>query len=367
MAEALKLIYNKKFLQKLAYSLVKIKPDFQTSEFINLVLDDTWEQRELKDRMRHIANSLQRFFPPEPEASISLILKLTRVLKQKSTELSFAYMFIPDYIEQTCLSHPDLACQAMEEITQFTSCEFAVRPFIIKYPKMMMQQMLKWTFHQHPHVRRLASEGCRSRLPWAIALDFFKINPAPILPILDQLKDDPSEFVRKSVANNINDISKDHPALVIDLVRRWKGHSSDTDWILKHGSRTLLKSGHSEILPLFNFMQNKDIKITNLVIRTSQVKIGDALQFEFNLINDELQSTLIRLEYGLDFIRSNGSHSRKVFKISEKEYSATSTTRIVKHHSFRLITTRSYYSGQHHLTIIVNGSEMVGKDFHLFE
>lgn len=220
-------------------------------------------------------------------------------------------MFIPDYIEQTCLDHPDLACQAMEEITQFTSCEFAVRPFIIKYPKIMMQRMQKWATHEHPHVRRFASEGCRPRSPWAMAIDFLKRNPAPILPILDRLKDDPSEFVRRSVANNINDISKDHPNKVIELVRQWKGHSADTDWVLKHGSRTLLKSGHRELLPLFNLMQNLKIKITDLVVKTPQVKIGDALQFEFNLINEEKKTTLIRLEYGLDFIRSNGNHSRK--------------------------------------------------------
>jgi 3-methyladenine DNA glycosylase AlkC len=229
--------------------------------------------------MHHIANSLQILFPSRPESSISLLLELTRILKQQSSGPSFAYMFIPDYIEQNCMSHPHLACQAMEEITQFTSCEFAVRPFIINYPEMMIQQLVSWSFHPHPHVRRLASEGCRPRLPWAIAIDFLKTDPSPILPILDRLKDDPSEFVRRSVANNINDISKDHPSLVIDLVRKWKGHSSDTDRILKHGSRTLLKSGDSEILTLFNFMQNKDDKITNLLIKTPHIKIGDDLHF----------------------------------------------------------------------------------------
>jgi hypothetical protein len=112
-------------------------------------------------------------------------------------------------------------------------------------------------------------------------------------------------------------------------------------------------------------MQNKDVKITNLLIKTPHIKIGDDLHFEFNLINNEQRSTLVRLEYGMDFIRSNGNYSRKVFKISEKEYTALSTTRIIRHHSFRIITTRKYYSGQHRLTIIINGSEMAGMDFHL--
>ena len=122
-------------------------------------------------------------------------------------------MFIPDYIEQTCLDHPDLACQAMEEITQFTSCEFAVRPFIIKYPKMMMQRMQKWATHEHPHVRRFASEGCRPRLPWAMAIDFLKRNPAPILPILDRLKDDPSVI--------LNDAFVDDPFKYLTLKFRY--------------------------------------------------------------------------------------------------------------------------------------------------
>jgi 3-methyladenine DNA glycosylase AlkC len=366
MAEALKLVYNKTFLLSLTDALVKIKPNFRSSEFMELVLDNTWKQRELKERMHHLAYSLQSFFPTDPEEAIPPILELTRTLRQEETSLSFAYMFIPDFIEQTCLSHPDLACLAMEEITQFTSCEFAVRPFILKYPKKMMQQMQKWATHKHPHVRRLASEGCRPRLPWAMALDFLKKNPSPILPILNRLKDDPSEFVRKSVANNINDISKDHPSLVIDLVRKWKGQSSNTDWILKHGCRTLLKSGHTEILPLFNFMQNKKIKVRDLVILTPKIKMGESLQFEFDLISEERQPTLVRLEYGLDFIRSNGRHSRKVFKLSEKEYSENSSTRIIKRHSFRPITTRRYYEGLHRLTIIVNGSEKLSEDFYLF-
>ncbi|MGY0037975.1 DNA alkylation repair protein [Pedobacter sp. NJ-S-72] len=135
-------------------------------------------------------------------------------------------------------------------ITQFISCEFAVRPFLAKYGGQMMIRMEKWSLHESHKVRRLASEGSRSRLPWAMAVPGLKKDPSPILPILENLKNDPSEWVRKSVANNLNDISKDHPEIVIAIANRWKGLSKETDAIIKHGCRSLLKQGHAKILPI---------------------------------------------------------------------------------------------------------------------
>ena len=175
--------------------------------------------------------------------------------------------------------------KAIERITQFTSCEFAVRPFIIKYPKEMMKQMLVWSKHEHWGVRRLSSEGCRPRLPWAMALPNLKENPAPIIPILENLKNDISRFVRLSVANNLNDIAKDNPETVISLVKKWQGKSENVNWVIKHGSRTLLKQGNADVMEIFGFDTTKDITVKDFKISTPKVKIGDSLEFGFKLIS----------------------------------------------------------------------------------
>ena len=276
-------------------------------------------------------------------------------------------MFLPDYVEKYGLANTDYqtSIHAIEQITQFTSCEFAVRPFIIQYPQKMMQQMLVWTTHESEHVRRLASEGCRPRLPWAMALPSLKQEPSPILPILTQLKNDPSEYVRRSVANNLNDITKDNPEIVLQIAQGWKGESPQTDRILKHGCRTLLKQGNTTVLQLFGFGAVDGIALSNFRILTPSVKIGDYLQFSFELTNKAPQPILLRLEYGLYYLKSNGSLSRKVFKISEKQYDGQRTTTILRKQSFRLITTRQFYTGQHQLSIIVNGRELAKESFEL--
>ena len=138
------------------------------------------------------------------------------------------------------------------------------------------------------------------------------------LSILDLLKNDSSDYVTRSVANNLNDISKDHPELTLRLARAWQGQSARTDWVIKHACRTLLKQGLPEVMALFGFKPAKHIRIENFKILTPEVSIGEALHFSFRLINPDQESTLIRLEYGIYYLRANGSHSRKVFKISEK-------------------------------------------------
>jgi 3-methyladenine DNA glycosylase AlkC len=246
--------------------------------------------------------------------------------------------------------------------------QLSVHPFIIKYPDKMMQQMLVWSKHEHWGVRRLASEGCRPRLPWAMALPNLKENPAPIIPILENLKNDPARFVRLSVANNLNDIAKDNPQTVIDLMKRWQGESKEVDWIIKHGSRTLLKQGNPEMMELFGFNSTvKSIHIENFQISILKVKVGNSLEFSFNILNKNNKRTKIRLEYGIYYQKANGTLTKKVHKISEKEYAENSTTQITRKHSFRVVTTRKFHPGLHQVAVIINGNEFEKYDFELIE
>jgi 3-methyladenine DNA glycosylase AlkC len=362
----LKNIYSTRFIDQFSEILALHLADFNTINFKNSIFDASWEKRELKDRMKHIAMVLNQHFPQDFEKASHTILQIINTLQQnKITEGSLEFMFFPEYIEQFGIDDFENATYAMEVVTQFTSCEFAVRPFIIRYDTKMMDKMEKWTQHPNHHVRRLASEGSRPRLPWAIALPKFKKDPTPLLTILENLKNDESEYVRRSVANNINDISKDHPDVVIALAQKWKNTGSQTDALIKHGCRTLLKAGNKDILTYYNLHNTDHIITTDLFFKVKKVAMGENLVFSFSIKNSHLETATIRIEYAIYFLRQNGQLNKKVFKISEREWGPNESKTIEKSHSFRPITTRKYYTGHQKLSIIINGKEELIGDFEL--
>ncbi|WP_420601866.1 DNA alkylation repair protein [Flagellimonas sp.] len=368
MAELFKNIYNPTFFSRFTECMEKVFPKFDTNSFLKEIYDYEWDNKELKQRMRHITHALKNHLTGSFNTNVELLLELIPVLKQndfRSDNLEF--IFLPDFVEIYGADDYDTSIYAFEEITKFVSCEFAVRPFIINHQKKMMQQMMDWSHHEHPMVRRLASEGCRPRLPWAMALPDLKKDPTPILPILEKLKADASESVRRSVANNLNDISKDNPDIVIQLAKKWKGKSKELDWVVKHACRTLLKQGIPEVMRLFGFGKVDNISIEKFQIQTPVVHIGGDLKFSFVLKNTNGKSSKIRLEYGLYYQKANGSLSKKVFKISEKEYASDSSTEILRRQPFKIITTRKFHVGHHQVSLIINGIELDKKDFQLIK
>ncbi|MBQ0733254.1 DNA alkylation repair protein [Aquimarina celericrescens] len=365
MAEPLKNVYNELFFEKFLNTVKEVYPKINSTKFLSDIYKDHWKEKELKQRMYHISSVLFKHLPNNFVIATKIIVQMTEVLKTKEESMSFEYMFLADYIEKYGLDNYQTSISAMEEITKFTSCEFAVRPFIFKYPEQMRSQLLEWSQHAHPMVRRLASEGSRPRLPWTMRLPSFQKDPSPIIPILKNLKNDPSEMVRRSVANNLNDISKDNPEIVISLAIKWKGKSKETDKLIKHACRTLLKEGNREIMKLFGFRTIKEIKISDFQVLTPKIKVGNSLEFSFVLKNKSKTTSKIRLECGIYYKKANGILSRKVFKISEKEYLANSITTIKRKQPFKIITTRKLYSGTHQISLIINGNEFEKLDFEL--
>jgi len=379
MAELFKNMWNERFFDGFTKALKEVMDDFDEALFVSQIMDKEWGNKELIQRGIHISATLRNFLPPDYKDAIAKIRDMIRLVKKtpywEEIEnnslkgmygLSLEYGFLSYFVGEYGLDDFDTSVSAIEDVTQFVSCEGAVRPFIIRYPVEMMKQMLTWSFHPNEWVRRLSSEGCRPRLPWHISLPKLKENPAPILPILENLKDDPSQFVRLSVANNLNDISKDNPEIVIALVRQWQGASKNTDWILKHGCRTLLKSGDAEVMELFGFGSViKNIQVEDFQILTPKVEIGKSLEFSFRLLNNNKKKTSIRLEYGIYYQKANGTLSKKVHKISEKEYAEQSITPITRKHSFQVVTTRVLYPGLHQVAVIINGNELEKHDFQL--
>lgn len=366
MGFLLKEIYSDSFYNNFADVVIEVLPAFDKKKFKQLIFNENWQNKELKERMRHTSLVLGHFFPKDFEKAADLIEKIITKLRQKKiTETSIEFMFFPDYIETYGIEQYDVSVRLIEFVTQFTSCEYAVRPFIMKYGDKMISQMHQWSMHEDHHVRRLASEGIRPRLPWAIALPTLKKNPAAILPILGNLKNDPSAYVRRSVANNLNDIAKDHPEVVIKIAREWKGVSKETDALIKHASRTLLKKGNKEILRYYGLHDNTNLEISNFKITTPRVKTGSHLTFSFEVKNRSKKTKNVRLEYAIYFLLQNGRHYKKVFKISERQISGNDKIRIEKRHSFKPITTRRHYKGQHQVSVIINGQERKNGKFEL--
>lgn len=363
MASLIKDVYSPAFYNEFAAVLQEQLPSFSIKRYLKLIFTDEFAQMEWKERMMHSTTVLHQFLPAPFADASQYIINIVEVLKASKYN-AFPYLFLPDYIARFGLDDFKASIRALEATTQFISCEFAVRPFLLKYQQKMLQQMIKWSKHPHHAVRRLASEGARPRLPWAMALPGYKQDPTPLLPLLENLRDDPHEWVRLSVANHLNDISKDHPHVLITVAEKWMGNSKLTDAIIKHASRTLLKKGHPEILKLFR-LNDQGLEVKNFSILTPEVTMGENLLFRFKVKNSLPDPVLTRLEYGMYFLRSNGTQSKKVFKISERYLQPGEEILIQRKQSFKPITTRVYYPGPHQVSVIVNGTEKITKKFRL--
>ncbi|MCJ7680537.1 MAG: DNA alkylation repair protein, partial [Candidatus Aminicenantes bacterium] len=278
MAEPLKNMFlTDKSLQLFADTIREVFPSFDKKMFFSLIHDEEWEGKELMQRMRHTTESLQKMLPASYPEALDILKKV--VPKVKGMEA----ITLPDFVSLYGLDDWDLSLPALGYITRYVTAELAVRPFLDRDPDHVMPFMLKWAEDENKNVRRLASEGCRPRLPWAMALPKFKKDPRPIFPILEKLKNDPSETVRRSVANNLNDISKDNPGLALEVCERWFGQSENTDRIVKHACRTLLKAGDSRALKIFGYCDPGRVKITDFKLMSSALTIGETLHFSFGM------------------------------------------------------------------------------------
>lgn len=335
-------------IMKLAEAISTLLPKFEIQKFTTSILDSQWANRELKQKMRHITECLHNTLPPDYSQAIHILEQISPQFR------GFIALSFSDFAECYGLDCWEISMNALARFTSSCSSEFAVRPFLDKDPERAIQYFYRWITDENPSIRRLASEGCRPRLPWGMALPKFKKDPKLIIPILEKLKSDPEEFVRRSVANNLNDISKDNPTLVLDLCESWKGESPEIDRIIKHACRTMLKDGNKRALMLFGFANPELLTITNLTTDKQHLAIGDHLAFSFTLTNHSGKVQKIRLEYRIHYVKSGGKTSAKIFQISEGKFQ-NGDHLIKKRQAFSNFTTRTHYAGEHRIEIIVNG------------
>jgi len=341
--------FDKVFIVELSCKISAQTTAFNQSLFDATLINHQWKKKELKERIRSIAQAIHSQLNLTYKDQFKILSKI--VLNYKGLK----GLVFPEFVQLYGLNDIATSFKAMELFTQYSTAEFAIRPFIKKYPKESHQQLLSWSMSDNHHLRRLASEGSRPRLPWAPNLDAFIKNPQSNLPILENLNNDDSLYVRKSVANHLNDISKDHPQLVLNIAKDWYGNTQNTDWIIKHALRTLLKKGDKKALAIFGLDNSNQLKIENLCLSQKEIKIGDFIHFEFDVSNSSKQQRNIRLEYGIDYVKANGSTSRKIFQLSEFILQPNSTKIVKRKQWFKELSTRKHYPGQHEISLIVNG------------
>ncbi len=336
---------------ELAEAVATAQPDVDADAIVEQVFDGDWPDRELKQRIRHIAVVLHESLPPDYTEALAVL----RRAAEGSGELGFTAMAFNDFVEAYGVEYPDVSLAALEQFTTLVSAEFAVRPFIERYPDLLFAQLLTWTRHEDWRVRRLASEGSRPRLPWGMGLRSLQDDPSPILPVLSALRHDPSEDVRRSVANSLNDISKDDPAVVVDLLAYWQDGSSQTDALTKHALRTLLKKGHPGALDLLGFSSEPAVVIRKARVVPLSVRIGGAvhLSFEVAAIGEAPQPLMI--DFAVEFKNVSGTGSRKVFKGKVVELAGGDHVAMRRKISLRPMSTRAILAGPHFVEIQVNG------------
>ncbi|MCT2342703.1 DNA alkylation repair protein [Bacillales bacterium AN1005] len=359
--EPLKNIYDLAFITKLEDVFTQHYPAFDKERFRSSLFETEWEELALKERMRQITLSLAPVLPQDYGQAIT-------ILRQCAPSFTgLGGIVFPDFVEQYGLEDWELSIETLAYFTQFSTSEFAVRPFLIKDQSKMLAQMEVWASSENEHIRRLASEGCRPRLPWGLSVPALKKEPAPVLVILEKLKEDESLYVRKSVANNLNDISRINPDLAVKIAESWYGENQKTNWIIKHACRSLLKKGDPRVLQIFGFENNDNLTVSNFRITPERLLIEESIEFSFSLTSELEVPHKVRVEYAIDYVKANGKQSRKVFHLSEMEWKGVMKKVFTKKQSFKDLTTRKHYPGVHRITIIVNGAEKAVLEFDLVQ
>ncbi len=359
---------NPAAIERMATSLRPVFPEMDTSRFLEDACNGL-DQLELKERVDHLIRVLAQHLPQDFATAAAGLAELPHCWQAGDPNdpmRGFAAWPVTDYVAHTGLQMPAVALPVLAKLTPLFSAEFAIRPFLQNHYAMTYQQMLDWCEHPDEHVRRLATEGIRPRLPWGIRLKRFMEDPRPVIDLLTRLLDDPALYVRRSVANNLNDISKDHPDLVIEICREWLAQSdtANTSWIVKHASRGLIKQGHTEAFSLLGYSHDPQIRVNLLRLQTASLKIGETLEFELQLEGLVEQQTAV-VDYAVHHRKANGRSSPKVFKLKAVSLDKGQQETLNKRHSFKPVTTRKYYPGEHYLGIHINGVEKAGASFYL--
>ena len=350
--------FDRAAILRISKALRNALPDFDEEGFQEQALGGI-EKFELKQRVSHLILVLHSYLPGDFKKAAEALSQIPRYWDggdERDPLAGFGAWPLIDYVGEYGLDHTAISLELLKNLTPLFSAEFAIRPFIQQHFEPTYKQLKAWCNDANEHVRRLVSEGTRPRLPWGQRLPRFIRNAQPVVELLERIKDDPSEYVRRSVANNLNDISKDNPDLVLRICGEWsKSATNERKWIIQRAARSLVRAGRPEVFPLLGYTDKPKITIRNLRLDRKCVKIGEALCFSFDIASTSKTGQSFVLDYAVYNMKANKKTSPKVFKLKAMTLDPDETTTVTKTHSFKAVTTRKHYEGEHAIELLING------------
>ncbi|AZD91842.1 MULTISPECIES: DNA alkylation repair protein [Pseudomonas] len=358
-APALKEIFNVERLEHIAREMLAVYPAFDHRGFLAQAKQGLADLSVMQ-RLARVSESLQAVLPADYEANLARLYDLAPRLNSR-----FVCMFLPHYVASYGGHAFERSMQALKYFTAFGSSEFAIRPFLASDLPRTLAVMQDWARDDNEHVRRLASEGSRPRLPWSFRLERIQADPSLAAPILERLKADPSLYVRKSVANHLNDITKDHPDWVLALIEGWSLDNPHTAWIARHALRSLIKQGNRRALAIIGAGQEPQVKLQGLRVEPAVIRLGERINLSFALESTADASQRLVVDYAIDYVKASGGTSAKVFKLKAFTLPAKAREQLGRAQHIRELTTRRHYPGRHELHILVNGERLGSTAFEI--
>ena len=372
MAETLKTFFSPSLVRRIADDLQGVAPDFPSTAFVADACAGL-EALELMARGRHLAEALARHLPPSYPEALDLVLRSLgpEHARQELVGAGMApFYYLPHvlFVAERGLEHFDLSMRAQYELTKRFTAEFSIRAYLAHDPERCLTFLQRWTRDENAHVRRLVSEGTRLRLPWASRVPWLDRHPERIVALLEELKDDPATLVRRSVANNLNDLGKVHPELLLSTCRAWsKGASAERRALLQHALRTAVKRGETGALALLGFATRAALQIESVSFAPPKVAIGDQVEIRFTLRSTSAQPQDLLVDLAVFFVKARGKRSAKVFKVKRLQLPARGRVELSTKVSLAIHTTRKPYPGRHEVDLRINGEAFPLGAFELLE
>ena len=374
MAEPFKNLLNAELVHEAARQLARHAPGMDAQALADTATRGLADL-EMKARAMQIASALEAALPPRFADAADVIEAalapaeagdaMAQLQGLQQGLRGWILWPVGEFVARRGLAEPERALRALHAITQRFTAEFAIRPFIVQHPALVFETLARWTTDPSHHVRRLVSEGSRPRLPWGLQLKSLIRDPGPTLPLLRALQDDPSEYVRRSVANHLNDIAKDHPALVAQwLHEHLPGASPERRALLRHASRTLVKDGDAAVLGAWGLGAPFRGE-ARLAVSPARIRLGEVVTLSLQLHARATQAQRLVVDYAVHHVKADGSTSPKVFKGWTLELPPRGRVQLEKRHAVKPITTRRYFAGRHRVVVQVNGRVVAEGAFEL--
>ena len=358
-APALKHIFDAARIRHIADATRAVHAAFDGDRFVALGMAGH-DALSLMQRMRRVSEALHATLPADYQEALQVLRALAPRLNS-----GFVTIALPEFVARYGVDDVDASLDALKYFTRFGSSEFAIRHFLRRDLAGTLAVMHTWSTDENEHVRRLASEGCRPRLPWSFQLEPLLRDPSPVAGILENLKADPSLYVRKSVANHLNDITKNNPAWVLDRLAGWSQDDPHTRWIVRHALRSLIKAGDKRALALVGAGAKADIAVRAFTVTPASIRLGESIALSTEIVSTSSAAQQLVVDYAIHYVKKSGATAAKVFKLKSLALPAGASITLGRAQAIRSFTTRVHYAGRHEVELLVNGESVARTAFDL--